>query len=125
MNNDLGTHALRVLVVEDVFLVAEEISDLLEGAGCDIVGPSGWVNEALKLAENEEIDGAILDVNLHGERCYPVVETLQRRNVPFIFLTGYDDGNALPEAYRSYPRLAKPIDPKQLREKVRRYFRPR
>lgn len=111
--------------MEDVFLVAEEISDLLEGAGCDIVGPSGHVTEALRLAEHEEIDGAILDVNLHGERCYPVVEALERRRVPFIFVTGYDDGRALPEIYRGYPRLAKPVDPKQLRETVRRYFRRR
>ena len=46
---------------------------------------------ALRLAEQEALDGAVLDVNLNGDWCFPIAEVLRRRGVPFIFLTGYDD----------------------------------
>ena len=124
MVGEPGFNTLRVLVVEDVFLIAEEISDMLEGAGCDIVGPSARVSDALRLASQAAIDGAILDVNINGEDCYPVADALIERRLPFIFVTGYDDPAALPDPYRGYPRLAKPIDPKKLRFVVRQHFRP-
>jgi CheY-like chemotaxis protein len=100
---------LRILIVEDMLLVAEVISEILQGEGCIIVGPAPRVQRALALVEAEKLDGAALDVNLAGEYSFPVAARLKARGVPFIFLTGYDDAGLLPPEYRAVPRLAKPF----------------
>lgn len=106
----------RILVVEDNFLAAEVVRDMLETSGCAVVGPVGRVDDALRLAEQEELDAAVLDVNLNGEWCFPVARMLRQRGVPFIFLTGYDDTAIIPAELRPARRLGKPILVQQLIE---------
>jgi hypothetical protein len=50
----------------------------------------------------------VLDVNLAGERIFPVADILARRNLPFVFVTGYG-ANTLPSEYAACPRLHKPF----------------
>ena len=99
---------LRVLVVEDEFLVATLIEDMLETAGCVVSGPIPRVAEALDVMNEGAYDAAILDVNLAGERVDPVANALSHRNVPFMFVTGYSTG-ALPADFAERPRLCKPF----------------
>jgi DNA-binding response OmpR family regulator len=99
---------VRVLVVEDEFLVATLIEDMLQSAGCVVSGPIPRVTEALKAVEHETFDAAILDINLGGVRIDPVADALCRRGVPFIFVSGYTTG-ALPAAYSERPRVGKPF----------------
>jgi DNA-binding response OmpR family regulator len=99
---------LRVLVIEDEYLVASLIEEMLESAGCIVSGPIPRLAQALEAATRESCDVAVLDVNLAGERIYPVAEILSRRNVPFVFVTGYG-ANVLPTEYAGCPRLAKPF----------------
>lgn len=98
----------RVLIVEDEFLVATLIEDMLESAGCVVSGPIPRVAEALDAVDHETYDAAVLDVNLGGDRIDPVARALSRRNVPFVFVTGYSIGN-LPREYAERPRLCKPF----------------
>ncbi len=114
---------LRVLVVEDTFLVAETISDQLQDCGCVVIGPASRVQAALNLARNEALDGALLDVNLAGEYCFPMAQELSAREIPFVFLTGYTDAAALPPEFRGRPRMAKPFDGAELTRTVARHFR--
>ncbi len=100
---------LRILVVEDTLLVADIIADQLESWGCTVVGPAGRVQQALDLASDDALDGAVLDVKLAGEVSFPIADALRARQVPFIFLTGYDDLAIFPPEHRSAPRLAKPF----------------
>lgn len=98
----------RVLVVEDEFLVATLIEDMLTSAGCVVSGPIPRLGEALDAAHHGTFDAAVLDVNLAGDRVDPVADVLSRRNVPFVFVTGYTTG-ALPAAHAARPRLWKPF----------------
>ena len=107
---------LRVLVVEDNLLLAEVTKLLLEESGCQVVGPAGWLERGLELAEHEPLDGALLDINLHGDMSFPIAEALSRRGVPFVFVTGYEDRSIVPLAYRSAPRLDKPVADEHLME---------
>ena len=101
---------LRILVVEDNFLVAENLRELLAARGCDVIGPAPRVEVALSLlAANGRVDGAMLDINLGGEDCFPVAAALRERDVPFLFLTGYDQGLSIPAEFRHAPRLSKPV----------------
>lgn len=113
---------LRVLIVEDNFLLAEVTKDLLEQNGCTVVGPTGWLDSALKLARVEQLDGAILDINLHGERSFSVAEVLSERGIPFMFVTGYDDAAIVPAALRLTRRLSKPVSDQQLLAAVAELF---
>jgi CheY-like chemotaxis protein len=107
---------LKVLVVEDNLLLAEVTKILLEEGGCQVVGPAGWLQRGLELARAEPLDGAVLDINLHGEMSFPIAEALSARGVPFIFVTGYEDRSIVPLAYRSAPRLDKPVADERLIE---------
>ena len=100
----------RILVVEDTLLVAEAIADMLTAHGCTVVGPVGRLGPALQLARSEPLDGVLLDVNLAGQPCFPIATALQERGIPFLFLTGYDQGAPFPAAFRDVPRLPKPLD---------------
>jgi CheY-like chemotaxis protein len=113
---------LRVLVVEDTFLVAETISDQLQDCGCVVIGPASRVQAALDLARNESLDGALLDINLAGEYCFPVAAELSAREIPFVFLTGYSDAATLPPEFRERPRMAKPFDGAELTRTIARHF---
>jgi DNA-binding response OmpR family regulator len=101
----------RVLIVEDDYLLAQFLTDVLEEADVKVVGPIGWIDEALALVENSGggLDGAILDVNLHGRNSYPVAEALAARAIPFLFATGYGQ-DALDGQYRNHLRCEKPFD---------------
>ncbi len=108
---------IRVLVVEDEFLVATLIEDMLVDAGCVVAGPIPRLSEALDAAGSGTFDAAVLDVNLGGDRVYPVADALSRRNVPFVFVTGYSSG-ALPDVHAERPRLCKPFKMADLLDKL-------
>ncbi len=99
---------VKVLVVEDEYLVATLMEDMLESAGCIVAGPIPRLAQALDAASTETYDVAVLDINLAGERVYPVADILAQRSVPFVFVTGYD-ANTLPVEYAARPRLCKPF----------------
>lgn len=79
----------RILIVEDEALVAAMVADMLEELGAVVVGPAGTLDKGLELAREAEIDAAVLDVNLRGERVDPVAEVLAKRGIGFVFATGY------------------------------------
>ena len=78
----------RVLVVEDEFLIADMLQMMLEELGCEVVGPVATVTEAIAATQILEIDAAIVDLVLKGERADAVAEALKVRGVPFGFATG-------------------------------------
>lgn len=113
---------LRILVVEDMYLIADELADQLSGWGCQVIGPEGRVKGALERIDGVELDGALLDINLDGEKSFEIASVLASRDVPFIFLTGYDRDTALPDEFRSAPKLAKPISAHVLAREIGRHF---
>jgi len=99
---------VKVLVVEDEFLVAALIENMLHTAGCIVTGPIPRLGEALDAVDRGTYDAAILDVNLAGDRIDPVARALSCRNIPFAFVTGYTI-SSLPSDYAERPHLRKPF----------------
>lgn len=98
----------RLLVVEDEMLIAEELAERLNDAGAEIIGPIGWIDEAMAVAEQSgRIDAAILDVNLRGETVFPLADAMVARGVPLLFVTGYDMAS-LPPRFAGMPCSGKP-----------------
>jgi chemotaxis family two-component system sensor kinase Cph1 len=100
--------APRVLVVEDNALVALEVESILSDSGHEVVGPAGRVSDALRMVSQERFDIALLDVDLHGERVWPVADALAAQGVPFAFTTGFRREIVLPERFTTVEVLGKP-----------------
>ena len=105
----------RILVVEDSPVVAEAADDMLRDMGCVVVGPATTMAPALQMAGEEQLDAAIVDINIRGGKAFPVMRILHGRGIPFLLTSGYADWT-LPEEWQDRPRLAKPYTPNQLRE---------
>lgn len=104
----------RILIVEDNFLLAETVADVLEGVGARIVGPFVTMVEALeRLTELTAIDGAVLDIGLDGQQSYPLAEALQTTGIPFLFLTGVERHD-LPKQFARTPHVLKPFSEEKL-----------
>jgi DNA-binding NtrC family response regulator len=114
----------RVLLVEDEMLVAWLLEDMLADLGCAVVGPASSVNQALAMIDVEAIDAAVLDVNLNGQKSYPIADALAARGVPFVFSTGYDK-DTLPNAYRAFPVLQKPFHRSELNDTLAKLLMPK
>lgn len=99
---------LRVLLVEDEFLVALDLEQTLRDAGCAIEGPIGDLASALRAVEEGSFDLALLDVNLGGQPVTAVADALAKRSVPMVFCTGYQAAR-LPERYPGVATLMKPF----------------
>jgi DNA-binding response OmpR family regulator len=88
--------SVRVLVVEDEFMIALDISQQLADAGFEVVGPAKSVTKALGFVADSGCDVAVLDVNLGGETSEPVAQKLQASGKPFVILSGYSTDEQLP-----------------------------
>src|SRR3954468_7021387 len=103
----------RVLLVEDEMLVAMMMKDMLTDLGFSVVGPYGRISEALPVARANDLEAAVLDINLNGELVYPVAEALVARGVPIVFVTGYG-AESIDKQFSQIPVLQKPIERKVL-----------
>ncbi len=115
---------LTVLIVEDNFLVAEAVRELFEECGCVVIGPASRLADGLRLARDTALHGAILDINLAGEFCFPLAVLLRARGVPFLFLSGYGEATLIPPEFRDVLQLSKPFDGLEVAEAAARRFAP-
>ncbi|MBL8659232.1 MAG: response regulator [Rhodospirillales bacterium] len=98
---------LRVLIVEDEFMIAMAVEAVVTDAGGVVVDMAATLEQALQLARSAELDAALLDINLNGKASFEVAETLAARGIPYAFVTGYGK-QMVPQAYASVPLLMKP-----------------
>jgi CheY-like chemotaxis protein len=110
----LPLEGLRILVVEDNYVLAESMRWALEGLGATVAGPVPTSARALDLLAEDSIDAAILDIDLQGRSSAPVAELLRVRECPFLFLTGYESASLLPKEFHDVRCLSKPVDPEDL-----------
>lgn len=100
---------LRVLVVEDDYFLALELSTALRSAGADVIGPARDPESALAAIGCEHIDCGVLDINLQGRMGFQAALELRARGIPAIFATGYDR-STIPAELADLPHLEKPVD---------------
>ncbi|MBC3339708.1 response regulator [Pseudomonas edaphica] len=108
---------IRVLLVEDEGAIAMLIEEMLEDLGCTVVASVAQLAKALQVANVVDVDLAILDVNLAGERVFPAARILRARNIPFLFSTGYGV-SGLPAEFADCPVLHKPFAETDLQLKI-------
>jgi DNA-binding response OmpR family regulator len=108
MADRAALRGMRIAIVEDAGIIANELKWMLEDVGCLVVGMAPTVQDAMLLTEKEQLDGVFLDLRLRGEVSYPVAETLRDRDIPFIIMSAYDHEQVRSD-FRKYPHLQKPF----------------
>jgi len=79
---------MRILIVEDDYLVADQLAREILELGEVVVGPYANLEEG---AMNfDDVDAAILDVRLGDGTSFHIADSLQALQIPFLFYTGYD-----------------------------------
>jgi light-regulated signal transduction histidine kinase (bacteriophytochrome) len=109
---------IRVLVVEDSFMIINTLELAFESFGWTLVGPATRVSKALALTQSDTFDAVLLDVNLDGEMSWDVAAALKERNCPFVLSTGYDLGAMLPDFLEGSRILKKPYKLDELKNSV-------
>src|SRR5690348_9366380 len=104
----------RILVVEDSYLTAAAVCDMVMKCGYDVAGTVGRVETGLEFVRQHMVDGAVVDIDLHGTASYPICEQLRKRDIPFLFLTCYDSPYPVPDAFKTAPWLRKTVDDREL-----------
>jgi DNA-binding NtrC family response regulator len=79
----------RILIVEDEFLIADIAAEWLTELGATVVGSAPSVSRARAMIEQGGLDGALIDMNLNGERSDPLVALLKCKSIPFVIASGY------------------------------------
>jgi CheY-like chemotaxis protein len=104
---------LRVLILEDEYLIALDVEQLCRDHGAENVSIS---REIPDIPERAPIpfDIAILDLMLNGETTLPFAERLHARGVPFIFATGYADAPEKFARFSDVPVVGKPYSSEEL-----------
>jgi len=114
---DLGGR--RVLVVEDEYYIASDTARALQGAGAEILGPCASEDAARTQLEGQRPDAALVDINLGRGPSFKLAEILLERQIPFVFVTGYDQ-EVIPQKFAGVERLQKPVQLRQMVDAVAR-----
>ena len=112
LDEQIELNGKRVIVVEDDYLLASDLCSDFRALGATVLGPAPTPFYALQLIGNKErrrLDGAVLDVSLHGTSVFDVADLLSRRGIPFVFATAMEK-TAIPQRFEGAPVLTKPYE---------------
>ena len=114
----------KIMVVEDEFVIADDLAALLRGAGAEVIGHVASLPEAMRLAaQTGRIDAAVLNIDLNGVTVFPLADELIARGVRFMFLTGYGRDN-IPAEYAAIHCCKKPTGPATVIDEMKALLRP-
>jgi len=110
--SDVVLNGKRCLVLDDEFLIALDIQQILEAAGAVDVVCAGNVNDALAAVERAVFDLAVLDLKLSGTppTSLIVAEALARHGTPIVFLTGVRGDDVHTKRFPHAPVVSKPYE---------------
>ena len=114
----LSLNGKQILIVEDQYLIAADLSRSLARLGGVVVGPVASPEAARDKLAQADVDLAFLDINLNEQLVFPLADELDRRGIPFIFATGHDAA-ILPDRFKSKLRLEKPFTVHSVQEALR------
>src|SRR5678809_238698 len=110
---------VKIVIVEDNAVVAEDLSQILTGYGYHVVAVSDNGHDALENIKEHDPDMALLDIHLKGD--ITGIEVAQIINekfaMPFIYLSAYSDENTFGAAKLTRPHayIVKPFNEKELK----------
>jgi DNA-binding NtrC family response regulator len=107
-------HRPTVLVVEDEFIIALDLSETVRDLGFKVEGPYADNRNAFVAIDEQLPDCAILDVKIADGEIYPLADALADAGVPMIFHSGHIPPSEIAERYPQAQACAKPCPPDRL-----------
>ncbi|MDB5506793.1 MAG: response regulator protein [Devosia sp.] len=105
-----GRAVVRVLIIEDEWLIAEDLKLTLQALGCEVLGPAASCERALDILNRERPDVAFVDLYLGPDTCEAVIKECERQGISIVVCTG-ETKKYLPEFCADKPLLSKPYTP--------------
>ena len=109
---------IKVLVVEDEWIVSQEITEILESNNFEVIGQAADAKKALELVSSNPPDVALLDINIKGEiDGIELAKSLRSKfSLAIVFLTAYSDNQSVNRAKEVNPQsfLVKPFNEKNV-----------
>jgi CheY-like chemotaxis protein len=106
----------RVLVVDDEPMIAFAIGEIVTELGANVSAVASRPDQAFFAIEEQEIDCAILDVNLAGTLSFKIAAALRRRSIPFFYCTAHSDAASVFPPSAAAVRLRKPVKKEELKD---------
>lgn len=110
---------LRILIAEDSFPISFALELALEAEGATPVGPATTLAAAQELARSQELDLAVVDLQLGDHDSLPLIQQLADAGVETIVASGRDDTSDLAADFPGLRVLRKPYSPKALIDLIR------
>ena len=104
----------KILVVEDEFIIALDLSETVQDLGYELEGPFADNENAIEAIEDDLPDCAILDVYTADGEVYPLADKLAEAGVPIVFHSGHVTPAEVKARYPDAQACAKPCPPDQL-----------
>ena len=104
----------KVLVVEDEFIIALDLSETVQDLGYELEGPYAGNEDAFEAIEDQMPDLAILDVFTADGEIYPLADRLVEAGVPIVFHSGHVTPEEVKARYPDAVACAKPCPPDRL-----------
>ncbi|MCF6406382.1 sigma 54-interacting response regulator [Chitinophaga filiformis] len=107
----------KLLIVEDEFVVANDLRLILTRAGYNVIGIAVSVEEAEEYLQKQTPDLVILDIRLNGKQSgITLAKKLRNENTAFIYVSANSNQKILEEAKTTEPYgfLVKPFREKDL-----------
>ncbi len=95
----------NIIIVEDEFIISDDLSATLEECGYTVIGVAENVDEFLELIATNAVDLILLDINLNqpvdGVQIAHIINTEYKK--PFIFVTAFTDSATIERVKHTNP----------------------
>lgn len=110
--------AIRIIIVEDDPIIAEDIRDMLTSVNYQVIGFAYNKEKALNCINKLKPDLVLLDINLDGNyEGFEIAEHINKtRKIPFLYLTSYSGKEIVNKAKETLPMgyIVKPFNEQEL-----------
>jgi two-component system, response regulator PdtaR len=110
---------MKILIIEDEFILSTALSELLENEGYEVVNVVDDGKDALEFYQKNEVDLILCDISINGD--WDGIETVENiiahKPVPIIYLTALSDKETIERAKKTFPAayIPKPFHVDNLR----------
>ncbi|HEY9643781.1 MAG TPA: ATP-binding protein [Coleofasciculaceae cyanobacterium] len=113
LSSTLPSKKVQILVVEDEYIIAENLRENLESLGYSVSDTASSAIEAIEKAEELQPDIVLMDIRLQGEMdgIQAAEQIWNRLQIPVIYITGHSDRSTLERAKVTFPfgYILKPV----------------
>lgn len=111
--------APRVLIVEDDFIVGQDLREMVRSLGLETVGPISGIAPALAVVRDVRVDAALLDVRIDDGLSFEIADALDAAGIPYAFVTGLHHFVDREERFSARRVVGKPMRLSDIAEALR------